>query len=91
MKSFAQVFVISRSHVDLQVKLTNIHQINILINFSDIKTFLIFKINTNNKLSMFTAKDFKLQNEIIKSVNEKAIDMWINPKMFISRLSTRKY
>lgn len=40
---------------------------------------------------MFTAKDFKLQNEIIKSVNKKATDMWIDTKMFISRLFTRKY
>ncbi len=30
---------------------------------------------------MFTAKDFKLQDEIIKSVNEKVIDMWIDTKM----------
>ncbi len=85
------MFIISRSHVDFQVKLTNIHWIDILISFSDIKTFLIFEINTNNRLFMFTAKDFKLQNEIIKSVNKKATDMWIDTKMFIFRLFTRKY
>lgn len=75
MKPFARVFVTSRSHVDLQVKLTNIHRIDILASFSDIKAFLVSEINTNNRLSMFTAKDSKLQDEIVKSVNEKAAGM----------------
>jgi len=75
MKPFARVFVTSRPHVDLQVKLTNIYRIDILASSSDIKAFLISEINTNNRLSMFTAKDSKLQEEIVKSVNEKAAGM----------------
>lgn len=69
------MFVTSRPHVDLQVKLTNIHRIDILASSSDIKAFLVSEINTNNRLSMFTAKDSKLQDEIVKSVNEKAAGM----------------
>ncbi len=57
------------------MKLTNIHRIDILASSSDIKAFLVSEINTNNRLSMFTAKDSKLQDEIVKSVNEKAAGM----------------
>ena len=69
------MFVTSRPHVDLQVKLNNVLRVDILASSSDIEAYLKSEINTNNRLSMFTAKDPKLKEEIIRNVNEKADGM----------------
>lgn len=75
IEPFIRLFVTSRPHVDLQVKFTTIFRVDILASSSDIEAYLISEIKTNNRLSMFTAKDPKLQAEITKSVNEKAAGM----------------
>ena len=75
MESFVRVFITSRPHLDLQVKLTNIFRVDILASSSDIEAYLKSEINTNNRLSIFTAKDSKLKDEIIESVNQKAAGM----------------
>ena len=75
MESFVRVFVTARPHVDLQSRFTNIFRVEIVASSSDIEAYLDSEITTNNRLSMFTAKDPNLKEEIIKSVNEKADGM----------------
>ena len=74
MEPFIRVFVTS-GHIDLQLKFTNIFEVEILARPSDIEAYLEFEINSNNRLSLFTAKDPKLKEDIIQSINEKAAGM----------------
>lgn len=75
MEPFVRLFITSRPHVDLQAKFANRSRINISASASDIETYLEYKISTNNRLSLFTAKDIKLKEDIVKNVSEKATGM----------------
>ena len=74
MEPFVRVFVTS-GHIDLKVKFPKIFRVNIRARPSDIEAYLESEINSNNRLSLFTAKDPKLKEDIIRSVNEKAAGM----------------
>ncbi|TGO07453.1 hypothetical protein BTUL_0275g00150 [Botrytis tulipae] len=72
MEPFVMIFITSRPHLDLQAKFADISRINITANASDIKTYLEHEIRTNTRLSLLTAKDLKLQEDIVKNLSEKA-------------------
>jgi ankyrin repeat domain-containing protein 50 len=75
MEPFARLFITSRPHVDLEAKFANISRIDISASESDIETYLKDEISTNNRLSVFAAKDIKLKEDIVKRVSEKATGM----------------
>ena len=75
MEPFVRIFVTSRPHVDLQARFANIRRVDIWASYSDIEAYLKSEINTNNRLSMFTAKYPRLEEEIMTGVNEKAAGM----------------
>lgn len=75
MEAFIRIFVTSRPNVDLQAKFTNICRVDIWASDSDIDAYLKSEINTNNRLSKFIAKHPKLEEEIMRSVNEKVAGM----------------
>lgn len=72
MESFIHFFVTSRPHVDLKSEFSNISRIDIWASNSDIKAYLISEINKNSRLTMFTAKDPQLKEDIINNINGKA-------------------
>jgi ankyrin repeat domain-containing protein 50 len=61
--------------VDIQAKFVEKSRVDISASDSDIKTYLKSEISTNNRLSLFAAKDIKLKEDIVKSVSEKAAGM----------------
>ncbi len=69
------MFVTSRLHIDLEEKFANIYRVEIRASYSDIEAYLKSEIKTNSRLSKFTAKYPKLEEEIMTSVNEKAAGM----------------
>ena len=75
LEPFIRFFITSRPHVDLKAKFANSSRIDISASDSDIKTYLKSEISTNNRLSLFAAKDIKLKEDIVKSVSEKAAGM----------------
>lgn len=50
-------------------------RLDIFADSSDIKAYLESEISKHKRLSMFTAKDSALKEEIISVVNEKAAGM----------------
>jgi hypothetical protein len=72
---FVRLFITSRPHLDLQSKLANRYRIEISAGESDIKTYLEHKIRTNNRLSLFVAKDIKLREDIVNTLIEKSEGM----------------
>jgi hypothetical protein len=68
-------FITSRPHLDLQAKFVNVSRIDIVASVSDIENYLDYEISKNNRLSLFTAKDMKLREDIVKSVSKKATGM----------------
>jgi hypothetical protein len=75
MKPFVRLFITSRPNVDLQAKFANTSRIDISASNSDIQIYLKSEIDINNRLSLFAAKDAKLEEDIIKIVSEKATGM----------------
>ena len=75
MESFVRIFVTSRPHLELQARLSNTRRIEISARDSDIRAYLKSEINTNNRLCKFTAKHPKLEEEIVRSVNENSAGM----------------
>jgi len=75
MEPFVKIFITSRPNIDLQAKFANTSRIDISANGSDIKTYLKHEIRTNNRLSLLTARDRKLEEDIVKSLSEKADGM----------------
>jgi hypothetical protein len=61
--------------VDLSTKFMSTSQIDILACDSDIEIYLKSKISTNNRMSLFTATDDKLEEDIVKNLNEEANSM----------------
>ncbi|TAQ84511.1 hypothetical protein B7494_g7175 [Chlorociboria aeruginascens] len=80
MEPFVRLFITSRPNVDLQAKFDNTSRIDISPSDSDISVYLKSEISTNNRLSLFTAKDAKLEEDIIKTVSEKATGIQWNIK-----------
>ena len=74
MEPFARIFITSRPNVDL-TKFANGSRVDILASDSDIEIYLKSQIITNNRLSLFAAKDIKLEEDIIKNLSEKAAGM----------------
>jgi hypothetical protein len=68
-------FITSRPHLDLQAKFVNVSRIDIVASVSDIENYLDYEISKNNRLSLFTAQDMKLREDIVKSVSKKATGM----------------
>ncbi|KAL8773444.1 MAG: hypothetical protein Q9209_001547 [Squamulea sp. 1 TL-2023] len=62
-------------------------RLDILAESSDIKSYLESEINKSKRLSMFTARDITLKDEIINTVNEKAAGMFLLAYLQIGRLS----
>lgn len=56
-------------------KLANKSRIDIVASDSDIKIYLKSQVSTNNRLSLFTAKDMKLGEDIVKNLSDKAAGM----------------
>jgi hypothetical protein len=75
MEPFVRLFITSRPNVDLQAKFANTSRIDISASDSDIQIYLKSEIGINNRLSLFAAKDAKLEEDIIKIVSEKATGM----------------
>jgi len=75
MEPFVKIFITSRSHLDLQAKFRNKSRIDISANASDIKTYLEYEIKANNRLCLLTARDVKLEKDIVENLSEKAAGM----------------
>ncbi len=75
MEPFIRLFVTSRLNVNLQLKFPDLLRLEVRANSSDIEAYLISEMNTNNRMSIFTAKDPKLKGEIITNVKQKADGM----------------
>ena len=72
---FMRLYITSLPHIDLQAGLIKTARLDILAKASDIEAFLDSEITKSKRLSMFTAKDIELKEEIIRSVSEKAAGM----------------
>ncbi|ELR06088.1 hypothetical protein VC83_07746 [Pseudogymnoascus destructans] len=87
IEPFVWLFITSRPHVGIEAKFLKISRVDISASDSDIKTYLMSEISTNNRLSLFAAKDVKLKEDIVKSVSEKAAGMFLLPYLQIYHLS----
>ncbi|KAL9034586.1 MAG: hypothetical protein Q9180_005322 [Flavoplaca navasiana] len=70
-----RLYITSLPHVNPQTDLTNTSRLDIFAGSSDIKAYLESEISKHKRLSMFTAKDTSLKDEIIRTVDEKAAGM----------------
>lgn len=70
-----RLYITSLPHIDLQTGLINMSRLEIFADSSDIKAYLESEVSKHKRLSMFTAKDSALKEEIISVVNEKAAGM----------------
>ncbi|EPE36656.1 Ankyrin repeat-containing protein [Glarea lozoyensis ATCC 20868] len=86
IEPFVRLFITSRPHLDLKAKFPTIRRIDISASVSDVKTYLENEISTNNRLSLFTAKDSHLREDIIKCVSEKTTGMFLFAYLQIQHL-----
>ena len=70
-----RLYITSLPHVNPQPDLVNTSRLDIVAGSSDIKAYLGSEISQHKRLSMFTAKDTTLKDEIIRIVDEKAAGM----------------
>ncbi|KAL8860761.1 MAG: hypothetical protein Q9178_002791 [Gyalolechia marmorata] len=84
---FIRLYITSLPHIDLQAGLIKTARLDILAKASDIEAFLDSEITKSKRLSMFTAKDIELKEEIIRTVSEKAAGMFLLAYLQIGRLS----
>ena len=73
-----RLFITSRSNIDLLPKFTNTLQINIAARSSDIKSYLAYHISRSPRMSLFTARDASLKQEIMSTVSQKAQGMYVD-------------
>ncbi|KAL8919594.1 MAG: hypothetical protein Q9172_004922 [Xanthocarpia lactea] len=84
---FIRLYITSLPHIDLQAGPIKTARLEILAKASDIEAFLDSEITKSKRLSMFTAKDTELKEEIIRTVSEKAAGMFLLAYLQIGRLS----
>ncbi|KAF4627731.1 hypothetical protein G7Y89_g10420 [Cudoniella acicularis] len=77
MSPFVRLFITSRPHVHLNVKFANLLRIDISAQGSDIEMYLEHRISTHSRLSLFVAKDIRLQEDIVRTLSEKATGMFL--------------
>lgn len=69
------MFITSRPNIDLKTKFTNVSRLEILARGSDIQSYLLSEIDSNDRLCSLTAQDPDLKVDIVKRLNEKAAGM----------------
>ncbi|KAL8790643.1 MAG: hypothetical protein Q9213_000491 [Squamulea squamosa] len=84
---FIRIYITSLPHIDPQAGFINMSRLDILAESSDIKAYLESEVSKSKRLSMFTARDTTLKDEIINTVNEKAAGMFLLAYLQIGRLS----
>lgn len=75
IEPFVWLFITSRPHVDIQAQFPNKTRMDISASDSDIEIYSRSIINTNNRLSLFAAKDIKLEEDIVRNVSQKTAGM----------------
>jgi len=72
-----RLFVTSRPNIDLVPKFTDVLRIDIVASASDIESYVTYYISRNSRLSLLTARDTSLRQEIVSTVCQKAHGMYV--------------
>lgn len=72
-----RLFVTSRSNIDLVPKFTDVLRVDVLASASDIESYVTSYISRNSRLSLLTARDTNLKQEIVSTVCQKAQGMYV--------------
>ncbi|CAE7007412.1 hypothetical protein PTNB73_00048 [Pyrenophora teres f. teres] len=77
LEPYVHLFITSRPNLELHSTFPNLSHIEIAASHSDIQVYLESEISTNDRMSLFIAKDNTLKAEIIDTISRKAEGMFL--------------
>ncbi|KAK3686838.1 hypothetical protein LTR37_019429 [Vermiconidia calcicola] len=86
LKDTIRLCVASRSHLQLETKLHNVLRLDIEAHEADVKQYITFQVDTNERLNDMTIEEPSLRSEIIQRLTDTAAGMFLLPHLQLLHL-----